>query len=249
MSPLRGLRAALAWLTVIPVSADEAADPVPWFPWVAVVPGAAGVVSAAVVAALVPGDPGALLAGVAVVASWAALTGMMHLDGLADAADALVGSKPREERLRIMRDSRIGSFGAGALTLTLMACAASSAVLVSAGRYGAILLAPVMARWSAAVALSTIPAARPDGLAARLASTRPATSYLLATLPVALVAGLARPSALPVAAGLVAAVALPRLLSRQVGGLTGDVVGASIVLVETAVLIAAALVPKGCLLP
>lgn len=248
MSPLRGLRAALAWLTVIPVSADDAADPVPWFPWVAVVPGSAGVVSAAVVAALVPGDLGALLAGVAVVASWAVLTGLMHLDGLADAADALVGTKPREERLRIMRDSRIGSFGAGVLALTLMACAASSAVLVSAGRYGAVLLAPVMARWGAAVALSTLPAARADGLAARLVSSRPASSYLIAALPVALVAGLARPGAVTVAVGLVAAVSVPRLLSRPLGGLTGDVVGASIVLVETAVLLAAALVPKGCLL-
>lgn len=249
MSPFRGLRAALAWLTVVPVSADDSADPVPWFPWVAVLPGSAGVLAAAVIAALVPGDLGALLAGVAVVASWAALTGMMHLDGLADAADALLGSKPREERLRIMKDSRIGSFGAGALALTLMACAASSAVLVSAGRYGATLLAPVMARWSAAVALSTLPAARPDGLAARLVSSRPPSAYVVATLPVALVAGLAWPSPLPVAVGLVAAVALPRLLSRPVGGLTGDIVGASIVLVETAVLLAAALAPDGCFIP
>jgi len=249
VSPLRGLRAAIAWLTVIPVPAEPGADPVPWFPWAGIVLGSAGALAAAGVGAAVPGDLGALLAGVVVVASWAALTGMMHLDGLADAFDALTGTRSREERLRIMRDSRIGSFGAGALTLALLTCAASSGVLVSTGRLGVLVLAPVMGRWSAAVALSTLQAARPDGLEARLVSARPAGAHLLAALPLALVGGLARPGLPSVAAGVVAALAIPRLLSRRVGGLTGDIVGASIVLVEAVVLFIGAIVPASWLLP
>lgn len=241
MIALSGIREALGWLTVVPVRTDGSSDPVPWFTWVGLIFGALALGVALPVSAMVPGELGALLAGVGAIAAWSVATGMLHLDGLADSFDALVGSKARDERLRIMRDSRIGSFGASGVALTLMAAAVSAGVAVRDGAWGALAFAPIAGRWSASLALSTIKPARTEGLAALLAGPRSAVWHAVSLPPLALVAFLARGSMAAVVAGVVAAVLVPRALSHRVGGLTGDIVGASVMLVETATLLAAAL--------
>lgn len=236
-----GVREALGWLTVIPVRADGTCDPVPWFSWVGLLFGALALGVALPVSTIVPGDLGALLAGVAAVAAWAAMSGMLHLDGLADSFDALLGSKTRDERLRIMRDSRIGSFGASGVALTLMMSAVCAGVSLRYGAWAALAFAPVAGRWSACLALSTIPPARAEGLAARLAGPRGPAWHAVALPPLAMAAFLARGSIAAVVAGVAGAIVVPRALSRRVGGLTGDIVGASVVLVETVTLVVAAL--------
>ncbi|MCL4079049.1 adenosylcobinamide-GDP ribazoletransferase [Coriobacteriia bacterium Es71-Z0120] len=242
MSALSGLREAFGWLTVLPVRPEGDSDPVPWFSWIGGVVGAVGAGVAFSVSRAARGDLGCLLAGVSLVAAWATVTGMLHLDGLADAADARAAGRDRERRLAIMRDSRIGSYGAATLVLTLMLQAAAGAVVVSHAQWWTIVWASIAARFGGSVALCTLAPARRDGLAVRLASRRPIPVLVAGAIPVAALAVvLSGHDPLALIVGLAAALAVPRALARPVGGITGDLIGAGIVLTETATLLASAL--------
>ncbi|MCX8008001.1 MAG: adenosylcobinamide-GDP ribazoletransferase [Coriobacteriia bacterium] len=242
----RDAKQALAWLTVLPLGTTvEEGDPVPWFPWVGVLVGASSAGAAWCVRSVAHGEAGAFLASTSAVAVSAAVTGMLHLDGLADTADALIGSRSRDERLRILRDSRIGSYAAASLFLALAFAIIGGAAAVTAGRYAAFVWAAVAARWGAALALSLLPAARTDGMAAAIARGRGVLSYCIAAAPLLAVAPWALSTSIPaVVTGLVASVAAPWSLSRRLGGVTGDILGAGIVLTEAATLVAAALTPR-----
>ncbi|MBC7266439.1 MAG: adenosylcobinamide-GDP ribazoletransferase [Coriobacteriia bacterium] len=237
-----GLREAFGWLTLLPVRADGSADPVPWFSWVGAGLGAAAAGAAYGVARAVPGDLGALLAGVVVLFVWAVLTGMLHFDGLADTADALGSRGDRERRLAVLRDSRIGAFGASAVVLASLLLVSAGAVVISHHRWWVIAWAPVVARWGSSIALSTLGSARSDGLAATLARSRSFATLMAAAVPVAVaVPFLLHESPGALVAGLVVAVLAPRALARSFGGITGDLIGAAVIVTETAVLVAGAL--------
>src|SRR5438876_6320198 len=156
---LRGLAAALAFLTRVPVGrsvvldAAEVARGAAYFPLIGA---GIGAVVGGVTAALC--DPlTAPLAAVLGLAAGAALTGALHLDALADTADAL-GATTRERALEIMRDHSVGSFGAVALVLDLGAKVAALAAL--AGRHDALRFA-VCAAASARVVPVLLSAALP----------------------------------------------------------------------------------------
>ncbi|WP_252733605.1 adenosylcobinamide-GDP ribazoletransferase [Paracoccus marinaquae] len=183
---------------------------------------------------LLPGPP--LLPAVLSVAVAVWFTGALHEDGLADFADAAGGRNP-EERLRIMRDSRIGSFGAMALILTT---ALRIAALTVAGP-AALIAAAACGRAGSVLAMVALVPARPDGLGR--AAGRPSGAALGAALLIAALVCLpAGPAALPAAlAGLVAALLLMHRARRRLGGHNGDVLGAVSLGVETAMLTAFAL--------
>jgi adenosylcobinamide-GDP ribazoletransferase len=193
-----------------------------------------------------------LLAAGLLVTLWAALTGGLHLDGLADCGDGLLAATTRERRLEIMRDPRLGSFGGLSLLLFVLLKVLAVAGLAADSPGG---LAPVISRladgWALlpfAIAAVTArwllllagrqPGARPDGLGAAFASgLRPGALWVAGALTLAVAAlggwrGLAALAAAHVAAATVFAVARARL-----GGLTGDVFGLTVELAELAVLL------------
>lgn len=250
--PLRDFALALGFLTVLPLGREwpEGGAPgaVGFYPWVGFVLGAEGWLVAWLLQLPGAGDAlTMLLAGAVVVTLWALTTRMLHWDGLADTADGLWGSFDRERRLEIMRDSRVGSFGVTAVVLTALLQASACGVVLLAGRPWVLLMAPVLGRGAAAVAAWTLPAARTEGLGLT-AVNRPG-AYAMSVAVLALVALLAighltaprAPFFATLVVGILAAVVLPRLLARRVGGMTGDLFGAVVLGVETVVLVMGAL--------
>lgn len=171
------------------------------------------------------------------------LTGALHEDGLADCADAL-GGKDRLQALSIMRDSRVGSFGAMALILSL-ALRASVLVAVPSGVVLAALIgAHAFSRGALAVVLERLEPARADGLGAM--SGRPQRQAALAALGLGAAilllaclffAGLGVGLFALVLGGLAGLAAL-EVARRRFGGYTGDVLGAIQQCIEIATLIA-----------
>jgi len=163
------------------------------------------------------------------------VTGALHEDGLADTADGFGGGGTRERKLEIMRDSRIGAFGALALFLSLALRGGAMVVLASPGRVAlALVAAGALGRAAMLVLLQVLPPARADGLAAGLGvyRTGPAAVGLCVAAVVALACG-------AVWAGLAAvlvALAVAWAARTQIGGYTGDVLGAAAVLTECVVL-------------
>ncbi len=196
-------------------------------------------------AALSATDLPALAAGALVVALSALVTGGMAEDGLADTADGLAGGRDRERRLAIMRDSRIGVFGAAALALALIARASLAGALVGLGPLaaaGALVASGAVGRGALLAVWAGLEPARADGMSA--AAGRPggraATAGLLIAAALALPAGGAGGPA-GVAVGLLlaalAAAALGLAARRAIGGQTGDVLGAAGHLGEIAFLV------------
>jgi adenosylcobinamide-GDP ribazoletransferase len=175
------------------------------------------------------------LAGALTVAAWAALTGALHLDGLADCCDALLAPASRERRLEILRDPRVGSFGAVGLVLTLLLKAGAAAQVALA----ALLLAPVWARLLLLIAARQ-PQARPEGMGAAFAAgLTPRRLGLAALVPVLLIPVSGMPLRGMAAAAVAAAVTagVLRLAQARLGGVTGDVYGLVVELSELAVLL------------
>ena len=230
------MRAAVTLLTVF----GRATAPTPqawaWFPLVGAAIGA--LVGGAWWLADEAFPP--LLAAALVVAADLAITGMLHLDGLADTADGLLCHAERSERLRIMRAADVGAFGVtvvGAVLLLEVAALASQPVSV-------VLLVAVWCatRTTVVAAAAFLRYVREEGLATPMLS-RPAPAWpLVALLPAGVVAGLAEGvrGMAAVAAVVVAGGAVLALAQRRIGGFTGDVLGAAIVLGQTAGLVVGA---------
>jgi adenosylcobinamide-GDP ribazoletransferase len=168
-------------------------------------------------------------------------TGALHEDGLADVADGFGGGRTREDKLRIMRDSRIGSYGALALVLALLARAGALVALADPSDVlAALVAAGAVSRAALPAVMAISPQARADGLAAAAGRPHPlraAAAALVAALLAILLLGQAAPAALLAGAGGALAVAL--LARRQIGGYTGDVLGAAQQLGEIGVLLGA----------
>lgn len=191
------------------------------------------------------------VAAILAVALTVALTGALHEDGLADTADGLFGHHARERALAIMKDSRIGVYGALALILALGARIALLAELLQAGALPAVLslvAAASASRGAMAHLWSSLPAAEPGGLADRVGASDPRTGRLAFGLglgALALLGALAAGPAgvlVPAAFGLGAHLAFRCVLKRRLGGVTGDTIGCDQQIVEIAILVGFALV-------
>jgi adenosylcobinamide-GDP ribazoletransferase len=226
---------ALGFLTVVGRPAPPTPRSLPWFPVV----GAA--IGAAVGSVWWLADqvfPALLAAALAVTADLV-ITGLLHADGLADAADGLLPHADRARRLEIMRSPGVGAFGAAALVLVLVTRTAAFAarpadIALVAGLWCA-------SRTLAAVAPAWLPYAREDGLASPFLA-RPASRLVaLAVLPAAAltVLGIGWPGLAATAAAWLAGGAVLAVAHRRVGGFTGDVLGAAILVAETVGLVVA----------
>jgi adenosylcobinamide-GDP ribazoletransferase len=186
--------------------------------------------------------PATAAAALAIAATLLA-TGCLHEDGLADTADGFGGGNSRERKLEIMRDSRIGTYGVCALAMSLiLRWSALAAIAQPATVALALVAAHAAARALLPAFMLLVPPARSDGLAAGAGAPPPVSAAAAGAIGV-VVLGVALGPAAAVGALvlLVLASALMGWLSvRQVGGQTGDVIGALEQINETLILLTAA---------
>lgn len=247
---MRSLLGALRFLTLLPVPAGEGGSDgrmVQWFPLVGLVVGGLSCAVGAVAGWLW----GEGARPIAVVLSLAAITGGLHLDGLSDTFDAMLSWQPRERKLAIMKDSRIGAMGA----LALIAVLALKVAWVGAPGehwWRNVLLATVVSRWAMAHGLAHFPSARPGGLGDSLRGAALRRSVWVAAAQGAALLVAASLVGLPVEmfgaalirTGIALAITLAAVhlifhsWSRALGGLTGDTYGAGCELAEVVMLAA-----------
>jgi adenosylcobinamide-GDP ribazoletransferase len=232
-----GLVVAARYLTIVPVpgpsisSADAIGRAAPWFPVIGLAIGVILAVMDRVTQVIFP----LLLAGLLTVAVWKLLTGGLHLDGLADCLDGL-GGRDAEQRLAIMRDSRIGAFGALGLILFLLLEIAALSEMPSAVRARALLVVPAVARATPPLLARLFPPAKQEGLGAAFGAGVGALAAPIA-LAIALVVAIVALRGLGivvVVAAVVSALAVTRFFAVRVSGITGDVLGAAIEIAELA---------------
>jgi adenosylcobinamide-GDP ribazoletransferase len=239
-----GFLAATAFFTRLPVDPPAAGD---WrladsawaFPLVG-----AGIGGAAALALL--------LAQLIGLASWPAallsvlagivLTGALHEDGLADTADGFFGGRDREEKLALLRDSRQGSYGVLAIVLSVLLRAAALVGIGDAIHAGlALIAAHAVSRAALPAAMMGLTPARPDGLGATAGTPRAGGAIAAALIgaAIALAALGPAPGAIAVCLTGMIVFALAELARRQIGGYTGDVLGAFQQAAEIVILLAA----------
>jgi adenosylcobinamide-GDP ribazoletransferase len=243
-----GLRRAVALLTRIPVARDQAEDGhpgvVPWFPVVGAAIGLAVAGIYAVATLVLP----PLVASAIAVAGGVVLTGGFHEDGLADTTDAVGGSFDRREALRIIRDPRLGTYGAVAVVLSVVIRVAALASLSTSAAVALLPVAHGLSRAAAAGALAAVRPAAEDGLGATYwrTSTRTAAALAIGIALILAAVALGPWAAVVVAVAAGAAFVAGWVPIRRLGGMTGDVLGAVQQAVEAAVLVAGtALVVRG----
>ncbi|MGJ0509608.1 MAG: adenosylcobinamide-GDP ribazoletransferase [Methylocystis sp.] len=189
----------------------------------------------------------ALVCATAAIGACVIVTGALHEDGLADVADGFGGGVTREQKLAIMRDSRLGSYGALALCLsTLLRVCALAALLQSGVLFAALGLigASALSRAVGLIPLVRLRPARSDGAGSSAATPSPSSlrvafyiGVALALAPALGAASLAQ-AVVGVMASVAAGAAVASFAERQIGGYTGDVLGAAQQAAEIAVLTA-----------
>jgi len=239
---LDDLRTAVAFLTRLPM--PHPMGPMPpnfirarrMFPVVG-----AGIGSAAGLLCLglrTAGVPDLAAAALALGAS-AVLTGALHEDGLADVADGFGGGRDPAAKLEIMRDSRLGTYGALILVVSFVAKLSALAAMPDAYVVQSLIAAHALSRGVLPAMSMSMPYARKDGLAA--SAGRPDLATAGTALALALIiALLSLPWADAISAALAAvasAIGMAWLAQRQIGGQTGDVLGGAEQLGETAILV------------
>ncbi len=178
-----------------------------------------------------------LVAGILTLILWVTLTGGLHLDGLADCCDGLLASTTIERRLEIMKDPRLGAFGGIGLILVLLLKAAVLSSLTSQSALG-ILLAASLARWCILPA-GLLPLARPSGMGADFkAGFKRWFIFVGAIVPLGLAFALGARGLISLLAGLIAAAFVLRLAKSRINGVTGDVFGMMVEVVEVVSLLA-----------
>lgn len=226
------LRLALSFLTRLPLGTQHNVDErllgrsLAWFPLVGLLLGAL----LAGVAHLLAGHFPSLVVAALLLVLLVAVTGALHLDGVADVADGCYGSRDRESRLRIMKDSRVGAMGVVAVGCVLLLKFAALASLSAPLVLPALLIAPAGGRWLQCALAVTSPYARPEGgTGGAFVAHAGLREFALATVTVTVAAGV-----LFGLAGLVLLVLLGLLLLgwrsyglAKLGGVTGDVLGAA----------------------
>jgi adenosylcobinamide-GDP ribazoletransferase len=236
------LRLATALLTRVPMPHPDGAMPAGLaraqraFPLVGAIIGL--LVGLVDLSLLKMGIPPLAAAALALGAS-AALTGALHEDGLADVGDGFGGGRDRAAKLAIMRDSRLGTYGAIALLVGFSTRLFSLASLPAAAVVSSLVVAHALARAAIPVVAVSLPFARDDGLGKSAGRPEPASAVtaVVVAVAIALLCLPVKAALLAVIVTAVAAAAVAVLAWRQIGGGTGDVFGAVHQVAEAAVLV------------
>lgn len=249
-NPWRELRLAIGFLTRIPiggapeVSAVSLGRSLAFFPLVGLLLGGILVACDAGLMHLLPRAVGDAL----LLAVLALVTGGLHLDGFADLCDGIGGGRDREAALRIMKDSCIGAFGAIGLILLLLLKYLALTSLAAGIKPAALLLMPVAGRWAPVLLTVTLPYLRgPEGTGAVFATHAGRRELLLATLTLLAVAAALFRVEGPVLVGVLAlsGAGFGFWIRRRLGGVTGDVLGAAVELLELLTLLLILILFKG----
>lgn len=237
---MKSLLLALQFLTIIPVkirhiNEGEPAKAMIYFPLIGLF---LGFVLIGINILLVNLSLSGFPINIILIISLIALTGGIHLDGLADTTDAFSSGKPKEEMLAIMRDPHIGVMGTLILvSIILLKIGLLSSLSVTV-KINALLLMCVLSRWSAVLSMFLFPYARRDGKAKIFISGLNVKIFIFSTI-IALICAFAIWQikgllTLLVIAGYV--YLSGKSISRKLGGITGDTLGATIELTELVVL-------------
>jgi adenosylcobinamide-GDP ribazoletransferase len=238
----RDISLAIGLLTRLPVphpadvSSDSMARAQRAFPLVGALIGlAVGLVDRCLLGMGIP----ALAAAALALGVSAALTGALHEDGLADVGDGFGGGRDRAAKLSIMRDSRLGTYGAIVLLVGFSARLSALASLPVAAIVPTLVVAHALARAAIPVLAAKLPFARDDGLgkSAGQPDMASAVTAVVIAIVLALVCLPAKAAVMAMVVSIVGAAAMTTLAWRQIGGVTGDVFGAVEQVVETAVLV------------
>ncbi len=220
---------ALRFLTIIPISrrripqGTELASSLAYFPLVGALLGS---ILALMDILLSHAWSRSLVAAFTVV-SLVVLTGGLHLDGLADTIDGLLGGRNRGEKLRIMEGSTIGTFGALALLCTLLLKFALLMELPDPLRRKALFIVPMLGRWAMVYGAFVSPAAKERGMGSLFKACDQGKGFALATITAITLSLLFGVWGLALLVGIWLATALlSQAIARQLGGLTGDTYGA-----------------------
>jgi adenosylcobinamide-GDP ribazoletransferase len=238
------LRLALSFLTRVPVGslpeleAEDAGQSALWYPMVGLL---IGLLQWLVAIVVLPAGAG--VAAATAVVTGIVISGALHLDGLADLADGWIGGQgDRERTLRIMQDPVCGPVAVSVIVGALLLQFSALDQIASSAALGVIILAPVLARSAILVLLMHLPYARQGGLGETLHQTLPHDRTRSVLIGVALLCILVW-GWTALMGLLVVAVAIrfySGWLRRLLGGVTGDALGAGVVMVETLALLAAA---------
>jgi adenosylcobinamide-GDP ribazoletransferase len=240
------LRIAASLVTILPVASSEPTgdSAIARATWALPVAGLmVGLASALVYAIASRFGLTSSLAALLALATTALITGALHEDGLADTADGLGGGRTRERKLEIMRDSRIGTYGVCALILSFgLRWSALAAIANPWAVMLALCAAHIAARAGVPAFMSLVAPARPDGLSASAGSPpgrSVAIAFAVGTLALVLTLGPGKALVSLILLSL-AGLALARLAIRQIGGQTGDILGAFEQIGEILILLVAA---------
>jgi adenosylcobinamide-GDP ribazoletransferase len=239
---------AVSFLTVFPVKIGEASErdlagSAVFFPVVGYLIGAI-LLGAHYCAGFLAGNPAAAVFTVAV---WLCVTRMLHFDGLTDVADGFWGGKSPEDRMRIMKDSRMGSFGTAAGILLIAGKIVFLTQLPSKTVLMTLLVIPAAARMTTPIICAATRKAAGEGLGAIFVrnTSRPAM-IVAAVLFLVLSFFILDPLRAAIVAAVAAVVSLSavRMARRMIGGVNGDVLGAAIEITEWLCLLALCVAEK-----
>ena len=253
---MKGLRSAIAFLTILPLGPRIAAEDFPaariWFPLVGLLLGSVLAGTDLLLQwsfSLLSSDSAPLdrqfpplLAGALLIAALALLTRALHLDGFMDTCDALLGSFERRRRLQILRDPHVGAFAVVGLVSLLLLKLTALAALPQMNRQTVLLLFPCLSRWGMLLAMELFPYVRREGLGTAFFGDR-GRWPLIGGLCLALSAAIGLAGTTGVLLFAVAGVvswAVGYWAARALGGLTGDLYGAVNETAEASVLVVAA---------
>ncbi len=249
---MRPFLAAVQFLTALPVpeswcgAEKHLARSVPYFPAVGLLIGALmGLVDYGL-RWLLPESPASVLTVIGLIAA----SGGLHLDGLADTADGMLSSRPKERILEIMKDSRTGAMGVAAVVCVVALKIALLSSVPEELRFGAVLMMPFAGRCSIVVMMSVLESARREGSLTAIFRRSPlgmAVSIGALLAVGSIVAGWAGLAA--AALSLAASLVFAGCVRRKIGGFTGDTLGAACEIVEIAPVLVAAIGAHGVVAP
>jgi adenosylcobinamide-GDP ribazoletransferase len=234
-----GLLAALQFLTILPIKRNFTLEQIQkaavFFPIVGLIIGGILVGLNYVISLVLP----APVVNVLLVASLALITGGLHLDGLADTLDGVGGQHTVEERLEIMKDSRIGGFGAIGIAVVLLVQYVTLNNIPAELKMYVLILIPTLSRWAMVNAIFVYPYARPSGMGKVLKKGLLGVHFALDTVLALMIAViLFRLGGLVImAAAWLTADMTSLYLKSKLKGLTGDTYGTINEMVTLAVLI------------